>query len=86
MTALTPFLQAIGALLTIASLSFLYKENPFYRWAEYTVIGITTGNWLVMAINAVRNGAIAPLMEGELHIIIALIFGVLYFARYFKVP
>jgi hypothetical protein len=86
MTALTPYFQALGALLTIASLSFIYKENPFYRWAEYTVIGVTTGNWLVMAINAVRNGAIAPLMDGQLHIIIAMILGVLYFSRYFGQP
>ncbi len=86
MTALTPFFQLIGALLTLASLSFIYKENPFYRWAEYTVIGVTTGNWLVMAINAVRNGAIAPLMGGQVDLIIAIILGVMYFARYFKVP
>lgn len=86
MTALTPFLQAIGALLTIASLSFIYKENQFYRWAEYTVIGVTTGNWLIMAINAVRNAAITPIMEGQLQLILALILGVMYFARYFKQP
>jgi hypothetical protein len=86
MTALTPFFQLIGALLTLASLSFIYKENPFYRWAEYTVIGVTTGNWLVMAIKAVQNGAIAPLMGGQVDIIIAIILGVMYFARYFKVP
>jgi hypothetical protein len=86
MTVLTPYLQAIAALLTVATLSFIYKENPFYRWAEYTVIGVTTGNWLMMAVNAIRNAAIGPLQAGQLHVVIALILGVLYFSRYFKVP
>lgn len=86
MTVFLPFLQGLAAVLTIASLSFMYKENPFYRWAEYTVIGVTTGNWLMMAINAIRNGALGPLQAGEFHVIIALILGALYFSRFVKVP
>lgn len=86
MTVFLPFLQGLAAVLTLASLSFMYKENPFYRWAEYTVIGVTTGNWLMMAINAIRNGVVGPLQEGQFHVIIAVILGVLYFSRFFKVP
>ena len=86
MTMITSTLQLLAALLTVATLSFIYKENPFYRWAEYTVIGITTGNWLVQAILAIQNAAIAPLMAGELHIIIALILGALYFSRLIGKP
>jgi len=84
-TAFTPFLQLIGALLTIATLSFLYKENPFYRWAEYTVIGVTTGNWLMMALDAIRNGAVGPLQKGDYTVLISVFFGVLYFSRYFGI-
>ena len=86
MTMITSTLQLIAALLTVATLSFIYKENPFYRWAEYTVIGITTGNWLVMAIDAIRNAAIGPLLAGEYHVIIALILGALYFSRLAGAP
>ena len=85
-TAFTPLLQAVAALLTIATLSFIYRENPFYRWAEYTVIGVTTGNWLVMAINAIQNAALGPLQAGEFHVIIALVLGALYFSRLFGMP
>jgi hypothetical protein len=85
-TAFTPLLQAVAALLTIATLSFIYKENPFYRWAEYTVIGVTTGNWLVMAINAIQNAALGPLQAGEFHVIIALVLGLLYFSRLIGMP
>jgi hypothetical protein len=81
MTMFTSTLQLIAAVLTVATLSFIYKENPFYRWAEYTVIGVTTGNWLVQAINAIQNAALGPLQAGEFHVIIALILGALYFSR-----
>jgi len=86
MTQFLPYLQAISAVLTIGTLSFLYGENPYYRWAEYTVIGIATGNWLMMAINAIQNAALGSLLAGEYHVIIALILGVLYFSRFWGMP
>ena len=33
----------IGALLTLAIFSFLYKDNPFYKFAEHLLVGISVG-------------------------------------------
>lgn len=82
MSQLLPFFQLMSAILTIGTLSFLYGENPYYRWCEYTVIGVATGNWLIMAINAIRNGVLVPLQTGEYHVIVALLLGLLYFSRW----
>jgi hypothetical protein len=36
----------IAALLTLCILSFLYKDNPFYKFAEYLFVGISAGFWI----------------------------------------
>lgn len=40
MTALTTW---FGALITICIFSFLYKDNPFYRFAEHLFVGVSAG-------------------------------------------
>ncbi|MEA3476238.1 MAG: hypothetical protein U9R23_07355 [Candidatus Cloacimonadota bacterium] len=40
----------IGAFLTFAILSFLYKDNPFYKIAEQIFIGISAGYWFIYTI------------------------------------
>jgi hypothetical protein len=37
-----------AALLTLAILSFLYKDNPLYRFAEHLFVGISAAYWMVM--------------------------------------
>lgn len=36
----------IAVFFTLAIFSFLYKDNPFYKIAEHTFIGISAGYWL----------------------------------------
>ncbi len=38
----------LGALFTLAILSFLYKDNPFYKVAESVVVGVTAAYWMVI--------------------------------------
>lgn len=38
----------IAALLTLAIFSFLYKDNPLYKFAEYLFIGVSAGYILAM--------------------------------------
>jgi len=40
----------IGAFLTFAIFSFLYKDNPFYKIAEQIFIGISAGYWFIYTI------------------------------------
>jgi hypothetical protein len=37
----------IGALLTLGIMSFLYKDNPIYKFCEAIFIGISAGYWFV---------------------------------------
>lgn len=37
----------IGAILTLGILSFLYKDNAFYKFSEAVFLGISAGYWFV---------------------------------------
>ncbi len=37
----------LAGFLTLAILSFLYKDNPFYKLAEHLYVGISAGYWLI---------------------------------------
>jgi len=38
-----------AALLTLAIFSFLYKDNPFYKFAEHLFTGVSAAYWMVVA-------------------------------------
>lgn len=38
----------VAALLTIGILSFLYKDNPFYKACESIFVGVSAGYWAVI--------------------------------------
>lgn len=38
----------IAALLTLCIFSFLYRDNPFYKFAEYLVVGVSAGYYTVI--------------------------------------
>ncbi len=39
----------VAAFFTLAVLSFLYKDNPFYKIAEHAFVGISAAYWMVVA-------------------------------------
>ena len=41
----------IAALLTLCIYSFLYRDNPFYRFAEHLFVGISVGYGIVITIH-----------------------------------
>jgi hypothetical protein len=49
----TPLANAIGvwigALLTLMIFSFLYKDNPFYKFAEHLFVGVSAAYWMTVA-------------------------------------
>lgn len=87
---MSPFMTQLGLYLggfiTLAAFSYLYKENPFYRWAEYTYIGLITANGLVatwftylqptITVDIVKNGQYSLIIPG--------VIGLLIYARYYK--
>ena len=38
----------VAAALTLCIFSFLYKENPFYRFAEHLFVGVSAGYYIVL--------------------------------------
>jgi len=75
----------VAGLVTLAILSHVWKENPFYRIAEHLYVGISAGHAVVMAWGNIRDTAVKPLAEeGQLVWIIPIVLGVLLYARYFK--
>lgn len=39
----------IAATLTIAILSFLYRDNPLYKFAEHLYVGVSAAYWIIYA-------------------------------------
>jgi hypothetical protein len=39
----------VGALLTLMIFSFLYRDNPFYKFAEHLFVGVSAAYWMVVA-------------------------------------
>ena len=38
----------VGALLTFCIFSFLYKDNPFYKFAEHLFVGVSAGYYIIL--------------------------------------
>jgi hypothetical protein len=53
----------IGALLTLMIFSFLYKDNPFYKFAEHLFVGVSAAYWMSQAFWA----TLMPNLFGKLY-------------------
>ena len=73
----------VAGILTLAILTFLYRDNPIYKMAEYLLIGVSIGYVLVINwSNTLMDRMVTPLFShGELHLIIPLILGLMMFGR-----
>lgn len=40
----------LGAVLTLMLYSFLYKDNPFYKFTEHLFVGMSAGYWLIYTV------------------------------------
>jgi len=86
----------LGALLTLMIFSFLYKDNPFYKFAEHLFVGVSAAYWMVIGIwttlmpnlvariwpSAVRSIVNMPEdARPQYHFIIPAVFGILMLTR-----
>ena len=76
----------IAAFLTLAIYSFLYKDNPFYKFSEHLLVGISVGFLIVISFkDTVIPKVFDPLViRGELLVIIPVLLGLLMFTRFWK--
>ncbi len=75
----------VGVFITLMVLSFLYKENPFFRLAEYSFIGLAAGYALAASLRLFLNQALNPIfVDGNLTFIVPVILGSLFYAQFTK--
>lgn len=74
----------VAGLLTLAIYSFLYRDNPVYKFAESLLIGLSIGYALVTFWQtAVLDKLLQPLFQqGQLLLVVPLILGLLMFSRF----
>ena len=73
----------LAAGLTLFIFSFLYKDNPFYKFAEHLYVGISAGYWISLQYhNVFRPNLWDPLIRGDLILLIPFALGVLLFTRF----
>jgi hypothetical protein len=74
----------IASGLTLCIYSFLYGDNPFYRFAEYLFVGVSVG-WAMAVVwyNSVIPKIYTPLVErNEYWVILPCLLGVLVFSLF----
>lgn len=76
----------IAALLTLFVYSFLYKDNPLYRFAEHLVVGVSVGYGFVLQVTRVFIPYVwDPIInEGRFILLIPAAVGVLWWTRFSK--
>jgi len=73
----------VGVLITLMVLSFLYKENPFFRIVEYAFVGLAGGYAFAAALRLFINQALNPIfLNGDLTFIVPVLLGALFYAQY----
>lgn len=75
----------VGVFFTLMVLSFLYKENPFFRLTEYIFIGLASGYAFAASLRLFINQALIPIfLYGDLTFIAPVILGALFYAQFTK--
>jgi hypothetical protein len=72
----------VAALLTLFIFSFLYRDNPFYKFAEHLFVGVSAGYWFAYYYhNVVIPNLYDPLRQGHFLYIIPGILGLMMLMR-----
>ena len=74
----------VAGFITLAILSFLFRDNPLYKLAEHVAVGVSVGYLIVVQFNNVfiPKVWITILHEGKFDYLIPLILGILLFSRF----
>ncbi len=76
----------IGAFLTLCIFSFLYRDNPFFRFAESLFAGVSLGYYIgTVAANTLAPNLVRPLVRdfpGNADLLIPLLLGLNLYSRF----
>jgi uncharacterized membrane protein YdcZ (DUF606 family) len=75
----------LGAILTLSTFSFLYKDNPFYKIAEHLVVGVSAGYFVIILwYTGLIPKMVDPLSEGRWWYFFPGLLGILMWFRFSK--
>ncbi len=78
----------VNAFLTLCILSFLYKDNPFFRFAESLFAGMSLGYYIgIVTVQTLQPNLIAPLKESftanyNYLLLVPMALGIMLYFRY----
>lgn len=73
----------IAAFLTLGIFSFLFKDNPFYKFCEHLFVGVANGYYIALYWhNTLRPNLYDPLAQGQFWYFVPLLLGLMYFAKF----
>lgn len=84
---MTLFWTWVSALLTLCIFSFLYKDNPFYKFAEHLFVGVSLGYSIAVTYhNSFYPELVVPLFKefrfSNLVLVIPFALGLMYLTRF----
>jgi hypothetical protein len=76
----------VAGIFTIAIFSFLYRDNPFYRFAEHLLVGISAGYYLVQYFfsAAYKKFYVPVFVNGDYVLVVGGVLGFMMFLRLFR--
>jgi hypothetical protein len=75
----------VAGLLTLAIFSFLYKDNPAFKFAEHLLVGVSAGYYLWQyCFSAAYKKLWVPVLDGQWWLIFGGILGAMMFARLWR--
>ena len=75
----------VAVFLTLMVLSFLYKENPFFRLVEFLTVGLSAGYSFAAALRIFANQALTPiLIDKDYSFVIAVALGAMFYLQFSK--
>lgn len=76
--------NGLAAILTLCIFSFLYRDNPFYKFAERLVAGVSAGYWTMLLYHtSFTDKVIVPIFQQhQWWYIVPSILGVMMWTRF----
>lgn len=76
----------VAALLTIFIYTIAFKDNPFYRFAEHVLVGLSSGYLFIVTWRFIYDQTITPFSTGKGMLVagLSLVLGVLIFTKFSK--
>ncbi|HVP57914.1 MAG TPA: hypothetical protein VMU02_07425 [bacterium] len=73
----------VAAILTLAIFSFLYKDNPFFKFAEHLLVGVSAGYYLIQYFfSAAYKKLVVPVfVDHRILLVVGGILGIMMFTR-----